>query len=146
MIQDANCQTVGKAALDLLKKPSCEQGVLDTSREMLKGYFDNLILAVESGRKQFGEDKPFYICVQTRRERLLENVIRNQFYCRQTRPAPAYDLALYWYDPKDENLQFVWCIPDPQTVETLIENQSYVPQEEQMLVWFCKCFKDGTLI
>jgi hypothetical protein len=138
--------TVGQQAVGLLMKGDQKQGVIDTQREMQKGYLDNVIEAAKRGEELFGKESPFYVCVQTRRERLLSNVIRNQFYPRQTRPIPQYDLSLFWYDPKSEDLKFVWCIPDKETVEFLIQNENILPDDQHQLVQFCKSFKDNTLI
>lgn len=139
-------KTVGQASYEILSKKQDAQPVIDTQREMLKGYYDELIKAVYSGIEQYGSEKPFYICVHTRRERTMVNVIRNLFHPRQTRPSPTYDLALYWYDPKTEQLSFVWCIPDKQTVEDLIANEIYLDKEHLPLLGFCKSFIAGTLI
>ena len=139
-------QTVGAAALELAKKGDEKQSLIDTQREMQKNYINELITAAKNGEKQFGRSRAFYVCVQTRRERLLQNVIRNQFYARQTRPFPAYDLALYHYDPKDEKLSFVWTIPDKDTVDMMSE-PGYIPNRgEEQLFGFVTSFKKGCLI
>lgn len=146
MIEEIARKTVGAAAVELQSKNRDAQGVIDTQREMMKGYQDELIKCAKAGEKLFGKENHFYLCVQTRRERLLFNVMRNQFYARQTRPAPAYDLALYHYDPQDELIRFIWCIPDNQTVDYLILHEDEIPMEERQLVDFCKGFKAGTLV
>lgn len=139
-------QTVGEAALELIFKGDQKQGVIDTQREMTKGYIDQLIICAKAGMKAYPDKKPFYICVQTRRERLLHNVIRNQFYHRMTRPLPTFDLALYHFDPADEQLRFVWCIPDKETVE-IMSSPDYKPTKgEEQLHYFVKCFMASTLI
>ncbi len=139
-------KTVGAAALELMVKGDDRQGVIDTQREMTKGYVDQLIICAQSGEIAYGRTNNFYVCVQTRRERLLQNVIRNQFYHRLTRPGPAYDLALYYYNPKDEDLRFIWCIPDKQTVEAMSEPGYMPPIEQQQLYGFVRGFLDGTLV
>lgn len=139
-------KTVGQAALDLLKNGDQKQSVIDTQQEMLKDYLDQVIEAAQRGEKLFGEESPFYVCVQTRRERLLSNVIRNQFYPRQTRPRPEYDLALYSYDPQTEDLRFEWCIPAKDMVEYILYNQSELSSDHAQLVEFCYKFKNNTLI
>lgn len=146
MLDTLDRKTVGQEAIDILSKPQEEQSVIETQQQMLKGYVDELITAAKKGEELYGTQEHFYICVQTRRERLLTNVIRNQFYPRKTRPIPQYDLALYYYDPKDEKLTFVWCIPDRATVEDLIINELKLPPEQRQLLGFCKAFIAGTLI
>lgn len=135
--------TVGQAAHNILSKPQHSQDVIETQREMLKGYHDQLIKCVEANKDW---TDPFYVCVQTRRERTMSNVVRNQFYARQTRPAPTYDLALYYYNPKVEQLSFVWCIPDHASVEYICANATTLPLDQADLIGFCKSFKAGTLI
>jgi hypothetical protein len=142
----ADRKTVGQVSLDLMAKGDQRQGVVDTQREMTKGYIDSLIECAKIGEKAHGKDKHFYICVQTRRERLLQNVIRNQFYSRQTRPTPQYDLALYHYEPKTEQLSFVWCIPDKETVATM-SSPGFIPApEDRQLHEFVQGFVARTLI
>lgn len=141
-----NETTVGEASLKLLEKGDEKQSVIDTQREMQKGYVDNLIEAAKKGEELYGKEKAFYVCVQNRRERILKNVIRCQFYPRQTRPRPAYDLSLYWYDPKTEELRFVWCVPDQETVIKLLANESTVPDDHKQLLGFCRAFINNSLV
>lgn len=145
-LHECTCKkTVGQVSLDLLSKGDQKQSVLDTSNEMLKGYIDSLIQCALSGEEKHGKNFPFYVCVQSRRERLLTNVIRNQFYTRQTRPTPQYDLSLYWYDPTVQRLEFVWCIPDKETTEYLGIFGSQDPKQSE-LVKFCKAFIANKLV
>lgn len=139
-------KTVGEAAIELQQQPQYPQSVLETQKEMLKGYIDQLILAAQRGQQELGKSKPFYLCVQSRRERLLRNVVRNQFYYRQTRPIPQYDLALYYYNPTEENITFIWCIPDKETVTDIALQNFQGPPEQQELIHFVKSFLHGTLV
>ncbi len=140
--------TVGQAASDLLAKGDQKQPVIDTQREMCKRYADSLIECAMGGKERYGASQPFYVCVQTKRERLLPNVIRSFFYSRISRPSPAYDLALYWFDPHEERLEFVWCIPDKETVENLVLDypKGFYSSDHLQLYEFCKGFVEGTLI
>jgi hypothetical protein len=140
----ADKPTVGEMALKLGAKDE-RQSVIDTQRAMQSGYTEQLIKCA----KRYPEwTDPFYVCVETRRERLLTNVIRCQFYGRQTRPMPQYDLALYHYDPRDENLRFVWCVPDKESVECILDDfrSGMLPVEHYPLAAFCAAFKANTLI
>lgn len=141
-------EKLGKLALDLLKNRDEKQSVIETQREMQKNYVNDLIECAKRGENEHGTDFPFYICVQTRRERLFTNVIRNQFYSRKTRPIPQYDLALYWYDPKDERIEFVWCIPDKESVNNILRDfkNGTLPSDQLKLYEFCKSFKENTLV
>jgi hypothetical protein len=141
-------ETLGSASVKLLSQGDKKQPVIETQREMQKNYMENLVTCAKEGEKRLGCEKPFYLCVQTRKERLLTNVIRSQFYVRQTRPLPQYDLALYWYDPKDERIEFIWCIPNRDTVEDMIYkgNTNGLEKDQVQLYNFCVGFKNGTLI
>lgn len=139
-------KTVGAAAVELMSQGDQRQSVIETQREMTKEYIEELIKCAQDGAKKYSHGNPFYICVQTRRERLLTNVIRSQFYHRQTRPSPEYDLALYHYDPKAEQLSFVWNIPDKETVEMMSQPGYMPPADQQQLYYFVKCFLSCTLV
>ena len=138
-------KTVGALSQELLKNPQ-EQSVIETQRKMQEDYLDELMQCAKRHEDIFGTEKPYYICVQTKRERLLSNVIRSIFYARQTRPIPDYDLALYYYEPKDEKITFIWAIPDRESVEYIIENALYLPSDHADLIKFCHQFKENTLI
>lgn len=139
-------KTVGAAAVELMAKGDQRQSVIDTQREMTKGYIQELIKCALCGARVYGKEKPFYVCVQTRRERLLPNVIRNQFYHRMTRPEPEFDLALYHYEPKEEQLRFVWCIPDTQTVMEMAQPEFTPTREQEQLFSFVRAFLACKLI
>jgi hypothetical protein len=136
--------TVGQCAVDLLAKGDQKQSVIDTTKEMQRGYVDELIKCA----KRYDWPEPFFICVQTRRERLLTNVIRCQFYARLSRPTPQYDLALYSYDPKKEQLRFEWVVPDKQTVEDVVtaHNSAINLPLDPDLKRFCVEFHKKTLM
>jgi hypothetical protein len=78
-------KTVGALSQELLKNPQ-EQSVIETQRKMQEDYLDELMQCAKRHEDIFGTEKPYYLCVQTKRERLLSNVIRSLFYARQTRP------------------------------------------------------------
>lgn len=135
--------TVGKAAYDRLRNPDAKQGIIDTQREMQKGYIDQLVICA----KRYPDWKePFYICVITKKERILENVIRNYFFARQTRPSPDYNMALYQYDPVFEKITFEWCLPDPETVDFILANINTLTNEQDQLKDFCLRFKNHMLV
>lgn len=144
METNKNTKTVGAAAIELQSKADGKQSVMDTKDAMLKSYPDALVKCAKS--KDWTE--PFYVCVQSRRERLLNNVIRNQFYARKTRPIPQFDLALYHYDPSTEDLRFVWCIPDKESVINIMVNRANgtLPHDQSKLYDFCVGFINGTLV
>lgn len=141
-MKDSNVQTVGQAAYEILRKDQSSQGVIDTQREMQKGYIDELVKCA----KRYDWGDPFYLCVITKKERLMPNVVRNYFFARQTRPTPDYNMALYKYDPKTECVTFEWVLPDPESVDIILENAHILPKEQKQLLDFCYRFRLGVLI
>ncbi len=139
---DLKKERVGQAAARLLSNPDNKQGVVDTQREMLKNYRDELIKCA----KRYDWKQPFYICAWTRRERTMVNVLRTQFFARQTRPAPTYDMQLYSYDPATEEMRFEWCLPDKDTIDQILADPLGLPKDHEQLYDFCRRFSQGTLV
>lgn len=141
--------TVGKSAIALQEKASKETGassshsVIDQTQEQLSEYLDNLKQCVYDHKNKIMDD--FYVVVITKKERLLENVLRNYFLARQSCPTPDYDQAVYFYDYKKEDLSFIWVIPDKETCMMLIKNMSRVAPEEQQLLQYAIDFASGKL-
>lgn len=153
--------TVGKLSQELLKKPLETHDVIEQQRAMQQEYIDNLIFAVEHARKkidckEFHEGNPcdiieartgsFYVIVITKKERLMENVLRNYFFTRDACPTPDYDQAVYRFDHKTESIEFLWVIPDKNTCLMFIKNATQVPFDETGLLQFILDFKDGKLM
>lgn len=159
MIIETPRETVGAASLRALKDYNPDQNAINTQQEMQKGYVDELITCAKNGENNYGREKHFYLCVHTKKERLLPNVFRSFFEHRKTRPIPTYDLALYYYEPKDEKITFIWCVPAESVVDHFA-GYHYVdvtgktcwqppatpkPGEEQ-LAQFCNAFRAGILL
>lgn len=133
---------VGAYAYDLLSKPDTKQGVVDTQREMDKTYLNELQACVERYKDW---NFPFYVVVVTKKERLMQNVMRRYFFARQTMPTPTYDQTLWKYNPKTGDMEFIWVIPDKHTCATLPFMADELTEEFKWLVDTVKKFNDGTL-
>lgn len=134
--------TVGAEAVKLLSNPDEKQLVKDTSNEMIKDYMDNLESCV---RRYKDWTDPFYVVVLNRRERLLVNVIRNMFFARKTLPTPEYDQTVYYYDPKTDELRYLWTVPDKETVMDMVLCPNEVRSSHFQLLEFCQLFVQGKL-
>lgn len=139
-----NRETVGKLSTDLLKKGD---GYLinpqEVQKEIHKEYISNLIECYEAHKKVFTGD--FYIVIITKKERLLKNVLRNYFFARMTCPTTDYDQAVYRYNKKNNEIEFLWVIPSKDTCEHLKAFSVEVAPEEQELLRYVLEFYDGTL-
>lgn len=137
-------ETVGKIATDLLAKEMPTRDPIELEREMHKGYEDNVMQAVSAYKKDWPYD--FFVVVDTKREKILSNVLRHFFYGRKTCPTPFYDQTVYRYDAKLEKIDFVWTIPGKDVCEVLKDNALIVDKAEHELLKFVLDFSDGTLM
>jgi hypothetical protein len=136
--------TVGKLATDLQKHEVQNHHTADEQMsEQLSDYDKNIFECVERSKKDYAGD--FFIVVLTKKEKLLSNVIRNYFYPRSTCPTPDYDQTVYFYNRKDDAIDFVWVIPSRETCHQLKDNALLVAPEERQLLNFVLEFADGTL-
>jgi len=135
---------VGKIATDLLAKADDKHTVIDQMEENLTDYDKNIWLCVEDAKKKYPNN--FYIVVETKKERLLENVIRNFFFSRFSCPTPTWDQTVYKYHRKRDFLEFLWVVPSKDTCKYLTFNQMDVVESERELLKFVLSYNDGTLL
>lgn len=135
--------TVGKISTELLKKPDITNPI-DQTYENLSDYDKNIFACIEDAKKQYPKD--FYVVVLTKKERLMQNVIRNYFMARLTCPTPDYDQVVYRYNFLDESIDFLWVVPSKDTCELLRAHFLEVPPQEKELLNFILSFYDGSLL
>lgn len=123
-------ETVGSVATKLWNSGG-KQGAVETEREANKEYLSEVHKCVQNAVDK-GWDKPFYVVVLTKKERLLRNVVRRYFVARKTMPMPDYDQSLWHYDPRSEQLRYVWTIPDPVYCTELMQADDIAPDEAQL--------------
>lgn len=137
--------TVGYEAYKRLLNPE-KQEVGETSSEMNKTFEDELMTCVRNYQKERLEDvKPFYVVVLHKKERIMKNVVRRYFFGRETEPTPDYDQVVFKVDPKTQQIDFKWVIPDIDTYHDMILNGHLYSEDKQMLVHFCKRMNNNTL-
>ncbi len=138
---------IGKIVQQLRKDdsvlPKSVNEFKEQSKSMNEDYIDNLKIAVENGKKVF--NKNFFISVLTKSERLLEGVYRNYFHPRITCPDPNYDQALYHYNHKKEDLEFIWVVPDNNVCSHMYVNRYNPSKEDLQLLSFVVDFIEGRL-
>lgn len=146
-MEDTKRDTIGAIASKLqeeaLQTPS-DHTVVEQMREQLSEYDQNLALCVKDALKT--KTKDFYVVVLTKKERLLENVLRNYFFARNSCPTPDYDQAVYFYNFKKQQLTFMWVIPSKDTCEYMLMHKKQIPPEEYELLKFVLAFTDGYLL
>jgi hypothetical protein len=142
-MQEEKRKTVGQIYLDVMNKKDDPQEAEELRREMQKDYEKNIYECVERGLKEFEDD--FFVHVETKKERLTPNVIRNYFIPRRSCPMPFYDQTLYRYHKNDGRVEFIWVIPSKDTCINYRDHALEVDTEEKELLQYILDFYDGTL-
>lgn len=160
-----NRDTVGKIAGELLQKSPESRDPIEIQREIQKDYIAHLEWSVRHMQKKVdcahlagnnrghetcalrpGHLGDFFVVVLTKKERLMENVIRNYFLETIDCPTPTYDQTVYQYHAKDEKLTYLWTVPDKETCLIFHENADIIVPEERELLDYIEMFYDGTLM
>jgi len=136
-------KTVGAHSYELQQKDAGTHSATDQMREQLTDYDENIHLCVNEQKKKLADD--FYVVVITKKERLMQNVLRGYFFGRISCPSPDYDQTVYKYSKKDDNLSFLWTIPSYDAVNYMKNNTSHVSAEKYGLLKCVLEFVDGTL-
>lgn len=138
-----NRESVGKISSELLSKTPESTDPIEIERAMHQDYVKNVIECVQTSKKQFFGD--FFVVVLTKKERLMQNVLRHYFFARKSCPTPDYDQAVYHYQSDKDDLEFLWVIPSKEACLTFIEQSSSIAPEEWGLLKYVLEFADGTL-
>jgi len=136
-------ETVGKISSDLLTKQTENISPIELEHEIHQDYEKNIEECFERCRKDFPED--FYIVVITKKEPLMQNVLRHYFVGRISCPTPDYDQTVYRYVRKTDDFSFLWVIPSRDSCFLLKENAATVDPAEYSLLEYVLKFADGTL-
>ncbi len=136
--------TVGKISAELIQKEAPTRDPIELQREMHKDYIAHIHDAIFRGKQDFSGD--FFVVVLTKKERLMQNVIRNYFLARSSCPTPEWDQTVYRYKRADDLLEFLWVIPSKDTCQLFKENALQITPEEKELLRFVMDFTDGTLL
>lgn len=138
-------RTVGKEAYDLLlKNEKADHTVVEQMKEQLSDYEKNFWECFDLGKKNY--NAPFFIVVLTKKERLMENVLRNYFIHRGTCPTPDYDQSVYIVDPVSEMLELLWVLPAKDVCEFMRDNALKIDPSERQLLMYILGLYDDTLI
>ncbi len=107
-------------------------------------YISQLKEVTEKTKKITKTD--FYIEVITKKEPLMQIVLRSYFKTRLTCPTPQYDQSVFRYSAKNDDIQYIWTLPDKQTYEFMLANSNIIPKEQQELLKFVIMDKSGSLL
>ena len=137
-------KTVGEKSLELSQQAPDSRDPIELEREMHKDFEKNFWEKVDAAKKEFPKD--FYIVVITKKEPLMQNVLRNYFIARLTCPTPEWDQSVYKYIRNVDSADYLWTIPDKQTCELMLRNKKDVPVQERWLLSYIDQFYRGDLL
>ena len=137
-------KTVGKIATDLLLKTPDTRDPIALEIEMHKDYEKNIYECIKRGKKELFGD--FFVVVETKKERLLENVMRNYFFFRKTCPTPNTDQTVYHYHASDDAIEFLWVVPSKDTCKLFKRHALEIVPEERLLLKYVLDYYDDTLL
>ncbi len=136
--------TVGKISLELSQQESPTRDPIELEREMHKDYEKNIFECIDRYKPVYTGD--FFIEVITKKEPLMQNVLRNYFFGVQACPTPTWDQTVYHFHRNDDRIEFLWVIPAKDVCEMLTLNALEVHKSERELLNFVFQFNDGTLL
>lgn len=156
-----NDKTIGAIASELLAKTDTKNlNPQEVQRAQEQEYLDNLIWAVKHAQKKVDCSKlenhdqcktrdalegSFFVAAILKKEKLLENVLRNYFIPTQVCPTPTYDQTVYRYNHEKDDIEYIWTVPDRETCLTFKENVTKIVPEERALLANILDFYSGAL-
>lgn len=143
LVHTQDRETVGKIATDLMQSTPEEVPLREIGKDMLHDYMENIWQCIDRGSKDLASD--FFVVVLQKKERIMQNVVRNQFLYRKSCPTPTYNQSVFRYSRKDDELEYVWSLPDKDSCYMLRANALMVAPEERDMLNFVLDFFDGTL-
>lgn len=149
MDKTSNGKTVGLYSYELSQKKDDKINPIDLQREIHKGnesddsYENQVRIAIMRGCQRYEGD--FFVVVLFKKERLLQNVVRQYFIDRKSCPLPQYDQVVYRFDRNKGDISFIWVIPDKSSCSALLLNRHLVPLEEMHLLKYIDDFNSGDL-
>lgn len=136
--------TLGKVSLELRSKTPETRDPIEIQREVHKDYEKHFNECVNNAKKNFSGD--FYVCVLTKKERLMPNVLRNYFLARSSCPTPDYDQTIYKYHRASGAVEFLWVLPSKDTCELFKQNALEIAPEEKLLLNYILMDSSGELL
>lgn len=137
-------RTAGQISTDLMQRDvHSDITAGERMQEMLREFERDMASAVHSGQNLYTGD--FFIVVLTKREQLMQNIIRNYFVPRKSCPTPQYDQTVYHYHRADDHLEFLWTLPSPVAIKNLLAHRHELDPSFYQLLQFVLDFLDGTL-
>lgn len=138
-------KTLGESALELFKNPDVlDHSPTEQSWEMLKDFDNQMYEAIEEGKKKFDGD--FFVVYLIKKEFNINNAMHTYFVTRQTCPTPNYDQSVYKFHRNDEEIEYIWTLPDKKTYEMILNHAQEMDKEFESLIKFVFADDAGLLL
>jgi hypothetical protein len=143
-------KTVGEEAIALQVKDDKIDSI-ELQRDIHKGsnskksFEEEIWEAVDRGKRDATIEGNFYIVVLFKKERHLQNIVRQYFFYRQSCPSPDFDQTVYKYHPRGDELEYLWTIPNNAACVFLPANKFRLPPEQLPLLEMVEAFRRGDL-
>lgn len=145
--------TVGEESLKLQKKTGEKDAPdsIELQQEIHRGtnskksYEEEVWETVDRGRRDSAIEGDFFVVVLFKKERHLKNIVRQLFFYRQSCPTPEYDQTVYQYHRKDDEMEYLWTVPNNAACLFLPRIEKSLPEEQRWLVSMVNSFNKGEL-
>lgn len=136
-------KTAGELSLEL-NESTDKYELYDIAPEFFKDLKKKLENTIQDGIKSYSSD--FYVVIESKRERLMQNVARNYIFHRISCPAPHYDQTVYRYNRDLDDVECLWAIPEKSSVKKIMANPIEYYSRSPEMTQTVLDFMDGTLL
>lgn len=143
-------KTVGEEAIKLQTTGDMQTDSIELEREIHigsnsdKSYEEEVWDTVDRGIKDPNIEGDFYVVVLFKKERHLQNIVRQYFFYRQSCPTPEYDQTVYLYHRKEDEAEFLWTVPNNAACR-FIPLMEELPKDHETLLNMVNAFNCGDL-
>jgi len=136
-------KTLGEFAVEANKNTDKVQAG-ELGSKMLEGFEKAMEETIEDGIKKYKHC--FFIVVLLIKNDVLR-VVNNKYFTRHTCPTPTFSQAVYFYSKDKKRPEFLWVIPDRNTVSALMASSfSSLHKDYQILYPFVESFSNNKLL
>lgn len=127
-----------------------EDQPMEYVKQMEQPTLENIsAVANEMADKPYYKDKDFYISINARYEKLL-NEYNQVYFCRLSCPSPDFGQILYKVNHKNKTLEFIWVIPLKNNYKSIVKdlafNLNHINEGQRKLAKFCALMQSGELM
>ena len=121
-IYDPSRASVGKIYRDLQINSNPQYiEVGDMTREIMKGYVEDLNDGIKDGIKVFDGD-PFYVMIHEKKDQQMPTAMLRRVLKQRKRPYPEDDMDVFWHNPKTQQTCFCWSLPHWSNMYNILAN------------------------